>query len=955
MLIHRAPTSKHLPLPLYRRWGSSRPLAVALLSVTSPYTASAKTTAPAPTIHASTPGGVTTAGGHTAAGSGAYALDAYRLAERPALDGELDEGFYREARPAEGFTTIAPSVGEASAKTTAVYVAYDDEALYVGARLTGQPAGVTEQVTARDQVGNADWFGVSLNPYRDGVTAHNFVVTAAGGQVDSRFGADRRGTDLPWGDRSWDAVWASAVGRVDGGWTVEMRIPFSMLRFPKGSAQYWDINFERACAADGERSFWHPVDPTLQGSASQMGRLRNLHDIRPGVRLQLTPFVTGTANQQVLPKGYRGDAPGGITTGYGAGLDLQYGITEAYTLDMMLVPDFSSARSDDQVLNLGPAEVQFGEQRAFFREGTELFEKGGYFYSRRIGGGLLDRGALGNLREGETAGELPRQAQLLNAAKVSGRGRRGLGFGVLNAVERGESVTVTSGEGSERELDVHPLTNYTVVAVDQILPNNSSVALLNMTALRDGSAYDANLTALVYDLRTPDQQWGISGRGALAQRYARGETELGHQYELRAGKIGGRLTYGARYYVESDTYNPNDLGFLRFNNERSVQLSGAYRWVEPVGPFNAAGVNGGLWHARLFRPDDYVGTGLWMGANAQTRDFWRYGFGLNTQLGGTYDYQEARTPGRRIANAPSTRLRFDVRTDGRRPLSLRVGTEVGSDNDAARRQLLAASLRPTWRVTDQVSLRVGGRLDLRNDDIGYVGHNAAAVTELGLDAPSLTRIPQPRPNYRTVYEPVSPTAPAELPTGPAAAAIYLGERDVQTVELESAIGVALTPQTNISVRARHYWSAVAYGDFFELEESGHRGPTDYAGLDEEGAAAHDANFNAFSVDAAVQWRFAPGSDVLLNYRTQALYGGEAGAGYLDNLAALGQDPINNTVALKVIYWLDGAKLLKRPRERDGIEDPLLPDGHDGDFLSGGSETETLSGRGVSSFVSPISP
>ena len=879
---------------------------------------------------------------------GAYVLDAYRLPERPTVDGRLDEAYFAAALPAEGFTTTAPTVGEAAATTTRVYVAYDAEALYVAAALTGQPAGVTQQVTGRDGVGNSDWFGVSLNPYRDGVTAHNFVVTAAGGQVDSRFGADRRGTDLPWGDRSWDAVWESAVSRTEGGWTVELRIPFSMLRFPKGTQQYWDINFERAVAQTGERSFWHPVDPTLEGSASQMGRLRNLRNVRPGVRLQLTPFVTGTANQQVLPKGYAGDAPGGITTGYGAGLDLKYGLTEAYTLDMMLVPDFSSARSDDQVLNLGPGEVQFGEQRAFFREGTELFEKGGYFYSRRIGGDLLDRGAAGDLREGETAGALPRRAQLVNAAKVSGRGRSGLGFGVLNAVERAETVEIASVEGGTREATVHPLTNYTVVAVDQILPNNSSVALLNMTALRNGSAYDANLSALVYDLRTPDQQWGISGRGALSQQYARDEIALGHQYELRAGKIGGRLTYGARVYAESDDYDPNDVGFLRANNERSYRLDGAYRWVEPTGPFLSADVNGGVWHARLFRPNDYVGTGAWVGASARTRDFWRYSVGLNTQFGRTYDYQDARTPGRRIAHAPSTRVRAGVRTDGRRPLSLRADTQVGADIGAGTRQLLQASLRPTWRVTDQVSLRVGGSVDLRNDDIGYVGHNAAAVAELGLDAPAVGRIPRPRPRYRTIAGPVHADA-ADV----SAAAIFLGARDVQTVELESSVGVALSPQANVSLRARHYWSAVDYDRFYELEADGARVPSDYAGTDADGAPAHDLNYNAFSVDAAVQWRFAPGSDILLNYRTQALYGGEAGAGYLDNLAALGQDPIDNTLAVKVIYWLDGARVLrKRDRERDGIEDPALPTDDD-DFLSlGGGGAETLFGRGVSSFVSP---
>lgn len=162
-------------------------------------------------------------------------------------------------------------------------------------------------------------------------------------------------------------------------------------------------------------------------------------------------------------------------------MDVKYGISDAFTLDMTLIPDFGQAQSDNKVLNLSPFEVQFNENRQFFTEGTELFNKGGLFYSRRIGGTPLNYGkAYNNLQDGEEVVENPLAPQLYNATKISGRTAKGLGIGFFNATSGRTVATIRNSEGIERQVETDPLTNFNVLVFDQ----NLKIILLSPSSIR---------------------------------------------------------------------------------------------------------------------------------------------------------------------------------------------------------------------------------------------------------------------------------------------------------------------------------------------------------------------------------------------------------------------------------------------------------------------------------------
>ncbi|HRD40410.1 MAG TPA: DUF5916 domain-containing protein, partial [Bacteroidia bacterium] len=234
---------------------------------------------------------------------------------------------------------------------------------------------VLHELSTRDNEANADLFGVFFDTYNDDINAFGFFVTAAGTQIDARYSSEGQ-------DFDWNAVWLSAVNITANGWAVEMKIPYSALRFSAKEEQTWGFNALRKIRRLREMSFWNPVLPTINALVRQFGHVTGLKKIKPPLRLSITPYVAGIINN------YPYNQPGIDNTTYNAsgGLDLKYGISDGFTLDMTLVPDFSQVQSDNQVLNLSPFEVQFQERRPFFTEGTELFNKGGLFYSRRVGG-----------------------------------------------------------------------------------------------------------------------------------------------------------------------------------------------------------------------------------------------------------------------------------------------------------------------------------------------------------------------------------------------------------------------------------------------------------------------------------------------------------------------------------------------------------------------------------------
>ena len=853
-----------------------------------------------------------------------YTQFAQRLEKGIEIDGEIDAevwatGFASLSTDAavdsRSFTQYSPEPLAPASFKTSVWVGYDDEALYVVAFMHDPaPDSILKQLSDRDRLRNTDWFGVTINPYRDGINATNFVVTPANVQYDSKFGANIGGGSnqvMQSGDVSWDGVWQSAVSIVDSGWIAELKILYSALRFPEEENQTWDINYSRQVRRYREESFWHPVDPAGPPAVTQMGTLTGIRNIKPPVRLQATPFVTAASNYRYSRSEKLADR---WSHALGGGLDLKYGINDAFTLDMTAVPDFSNARSDDLVLNLTANEIFFEENRAFFTEGVELFNKGDFFYSRRVGGVPFYRSRADDaLANNEVIIDNPIRTNLLNATKVSGRMDNGLGIGVFNAIEGQTTArlrdTIT---GAEREVLTGPRSNYSVVSFDQNLPNNSFVTLLNTTALRSGGAYDANLTGVVFDLRDKTNSWSLSGKGGLSQQYHKSrlakreeqngepagvitENVFGHTYNLNLDRIRGRLRYGVGYNVESDTYDPNDMGFLFFNNERSGFGYIEYNWFEPIGKFNSGNVFAWGDLSRLYRPNAFSRSAAGLETRWTTRDFFTFGAFAFSETRSTNEFQDSRTPG--VAYQLPTYYEFGgfISSDYRKRFALDVRPRYGTFWSDGRTSTQSVYVSPRFRVNDKLDLRLAGTLRKNSRYLGYIGHTFASAEAFELEAAG------------------TPYFILDAGTGGYDAVadneIVGSYRTIRIAELEANVTYSFTANMNVNLRVRHYWSRVNHDEYFVFTPVNPRPqPTPYTGLDSNGDSVHDQNFNAFNVDLFYRWRFAPGSDIFLSYKTQSFYEGAITRGYFANLGLLGDEVVNNNLTLKIVYWLDWNEL-----------------------------------------------
>lgn len=455
-------------------------------------------------------------------------IQALRTNEPIKVDGLLDEAVWDQAEAASDFTTLRPVFGKQPREKTYVRMLYDNEALYVSAVMDEVSRdSIMTELTQRDDIGNTDFFALMLDTYNTGGEGVEFIVGATGVQFDAT--TSRNGNE----DTSWDAVWFSEVSLSDEGWIVEMKIPYSAIRFPKKDVQEWLVNFSRRQQKNGVQGFWSPLNPEVAGLHTQSGQVLGIENIKPPIRLSFSPYASLYALHHHDVNANPVNSAGYSYTG---GLDLKYGINDAFTLDMTLIPDFGQVESDDQVVNLSPFEVFFQEKRPFFTEGLELFERGGIFYTRRVGGLPVNYyDVYDQVNEAEEVVSNPRTPQLYNATKISGRNKNGLGIGVFNAVEGSTEAKIRNVEtNQERTVQTQPLTNYNVIVLDQNLKNNSYVSFTNTNVWRKGSEfYDANVSALEAQLKDKNQNFSLSVEGAYAvQAFADEENNEGYKFDV---------------------------------------------------------------------------------------------------------------------------------------------------------------------------------------------------------------------------------------------------------------------------------------------------------------------------------------------------------------------------------------------------------------------------------------
>src|SRR5688572_27463067 len=307
---------------------------------------------------------------------------AIKVANAPKIDGVLDDEAWLDAPAANGFITNTPSFGNQASDSTSVKIIYDNTAIYIGAHLYGNPKQIRKQFTPRDQerLADVDNFAVFIDSYLDRQNAFQFLVTSRNVQSDARVSANVIPQNGVFGELSWDAVWESKVSILETGWSVEILIPLSSLRFSNKRAGEWGIQFRRFSRKDNESSFWNPVNPNISGFVNQFGIVDGFENIVPPLRLSFSPYVSGGYRE--TPTISSGTKNEWLKSG---GMDVKYGISESFTLDATLIPDFGQVISDNVINNISPFEIQFRENRPFFTEGTELFNKADIFYSRRVG------------------------------------------------------------------------------------------------------------------------------------------------------------------------------------------------------------------------------------------------------------------------------------------------------------------------------------------------------------------------------------------------------------------------------------------------------------------------------------------------------------------------------------------------------------------------------------------
>jgi len=784
-------------------------------------------------------------------------LYATRLEKSPNIDAHFNEPFWTKLPAASNFVQYEPYNGVAPSQKTEVKIGYTDNALYISAFMyDSAPDSILRSVGSRDngESDNADLFSISINTFNDDINVVRFMVSAAGVQTDGKYSGS-------YEDRNWNAVWESKVRIVDNGWCAEIKIPFSALRFSGGESKDWKMNFHRFIKRNKEWDTWSYADITSNNFLAQNGVLKNLQDIKSPVRLSFSPYISGYMNST---------SDGKWDKSIAGGMDIKYGITESFTLDMTLIPDFSQVKSDDKVLNLSPFEVKYSENRPFFTEGTELFGRGDIFYSRRIGSApRLKSTVSDNLMENEIIDINPLETKMINATKVSGRTANGLGIGVLNSMTEAAYAEIVDTLTSERrKFKTQGFTNYNMVVFDQSLPNQSFVSLANTNYTHSYNNYYSDVAALVFQVKDKSLKYRLHGTANVSM-ISDDDFEVGQRYRLEAGKVKGNFIYSYVCKVEDDKYNPNDMGYASRNNMIANWASFTYKKYEPFGPFRSLNSNISFYYENLYNPNAFT--------NFHTS------FSLNTTLNKSYlsmgingwanilnsrDYYEPRVWGKFYVEPKMYSLSGWISSDYRKTLAIDINGRF-EQADEYGTEKFEYGISPRLRASDKLLFVHNFNYSLAHNNIGFVESTEVADDSYSVD---------------------------------------FGKRNITTITNTFNANYTFNEKMYLALRVRYYWRKAIYSDYYNLKDDGYLSASlGYQAYENQ----KDINYNAFNMDLTYAWYFAPGSQIMLSWKNAITNDENPNVnGWLTNLENTLDAQQYNNISVKILYYLDYQNLKK---------------------------------------------
>ncbi len=799
-------------------------------------------------------------------------LPAIRTTGTIKVDGLLKEAAWQEAAVMKDFIEFRPKIGatEKFGTRTETYLMYNDEGIFFGGFChESTKDSIATELKGRDGFGTNDYVGLILDTYNDKLNGFEYFVTPMGEQWDAKMNPPSQESDME--DFSWNAVWKSGAVITDSGWSFEMFIPFSAIRFGKKELQDWGMNVTRRRRKTEQQFTWRAIDPNINGFLTQEGTWKGIANIKPPLRLQFSPYFSVYGNH--FPS--KSTDEKSFKTQVNGGLDVKYGINQAFTLDATLIPDFGQVQSDNQVLNLTPFEVKFNENRNFFTEGTELFSKGNLFYSRRIGGSPIHLNDAYNMVDSnETVIKNPTESKLINATKISGRMQNGLGIGFLNAVTKTQYATIeNTTTGKQRSVVTDPLTNYNVLVLDKTMKYNSSVSFVNTNVWREGQDYDANVSAGLIELNNKTNTYNLGGKFAVSSRLnylPNNANETGLSHEFHFGKTSGRFNYSLSQERTDTKFSSDDLGYFTNNNYLNHNGFIGYKWVEPKGWYNRININLNGNVSFLSKQIASIATRfqssqLNTNINIQSKKLWWVGMHTDYRFKEN-DFYEPRQTGYYFTRGASIGLGtwFESNQSKKYAFVTEIFTRYYLDFYKA--FALDLFLSHSYRFNNKLTVSQTINYQPRFNNIGYT--NVPGSNE-----------------------------------------INFANRKRNTIEHILSTKYSFNNKMGITFRARHYLSSVDNNEFYVLKN--------------DGTLTHNANYhpnvnnnvNYFNIDMVYTWQFAPGSFINVVWKDAAQhYSDEVEKGYFTNFKNTISQANNNNLSLKVIYFLDYLQLKQRRKK-----------------------------------------
>jgi hypothetical protein len=630
-------------------------------------------------------------------------VQARRAEETIHVDGRLTEAVWQGAG-INDFIQRNPLDGKPASERTEVWVAYDEKALYVAARLyDSEPGKIVSLLGRRDDVLDSDWFSFAVDPYFDKRSGYQFSINPAGSIIDKTLYNDE------WNDSTWDGVWESAAQVDDLGWTVEMRIPYDQLRFSARDEYLWGVNFMRTIQRKNEQDYFSWVPKEENGFVSRFARLTGIRGIRPGRHFEAMPYTVGKLAFSPREEGNPFRTGSDLSATFG--IDLKYGLKSNLTIDLSFNPDFGQVEVDPAEVNLSVFETYYSEKRPFFIEGSNIFAFGyggansnygfnwgnpEFFYSRRVG-----QPPQGNV-DSEGYISYPEMTKILGAAKLSGKIAGNWNIGFLNAVTAREYAIVDKA-GSRSSQEMEPFSGYSVLrAQKEFNQGRQGLGFIATGVFRDiddpqlqnvlgkqalalgadgwlqlGKTKGWALTSWLGASRVAGNSDYILGLQQSPLHYFQrpdadhlaldpGATSLsGWAGRLALNKQKGNVIFNAAFGAVSPGFEANDLGFQWRGDYINSHLATGYNWLHPGKTFRSAQLLGAM-----ARGWDFGGNAImksyYLFSSGEFLNYWGGDISLG-YVDASYD-KEASRGGPLLRLPPGYWIEIEAYSDSRKPL-----------------------------------------------------------------------------------------------------------------------------------------------------------------------------------------------------------------------------------------------------------------------------------------------